>query len=115
MIKRHTEMDVETRDNMRGGSGSVCITHIMKSDDLTGKCRFMAKISMAPGASIGLHSHDGEEEVYYVLCGTASVEDNGLKTTVRAGDAVLTGGGASHSISNVGDDALEFLATILTY
>jgi mannose-6-phosphate isomerase-like protein (cupin superfamily) len=43
------------------------------------------------------------------------VNDDGKETPVKAGDAVVTGGGASHSISNTGDAPLVFHALIVTY
>jgi mannose-6-phosphate isomerase-like protein (cupin superfamily) len=68
-----------------------------------------------PGCSIGLHSHDQEEEIYYILKGQGVVVDNGIRQEVDEGDVVLTGGGASHSIENVSDEDLEVLAIILLF
>ena len=41
--------------------------------------------------------------------------DDGEERELQPGDAVLTGGGASHSIANIGEETLELLAVILTY
>lgn len=65
-----------------------------------------------PGGSIGYHPHLGEEEIYYILRGEAIVNDNGDVCKLGPGDAVLTGGGASHSIENSGKENLEFIAVI---
>ncbi|MGI6778091.1 MAG: cupin domain-containing protein [Acetivibrionales bacterium] len=115
MIKKQSKMIREIREQMRGGKGNVEINHIFKEDELNGKCRLFAKITLNEGCSIGLHEHDDEEEIYYIMKGKAMVEDNGVKQELSAGDAVLTGGGASHYIENIGDEALEIMAVILLY
>ncbi|MCX7615680.1 MAG: hypothetical protein N2Z65_08000, partial [Clostridiales bacterium] len=55
MIKKAEEMLKEIKEQMRGGNGSVEITHIFKQDELTGKARIFAKITINPGCSIGLY------------------------------------------------------------
>ena len=114
MIKKSSEMEKDIREQMRGGKGSVEISHIFKQDELNGKCRLFARITLNKGCSIGLHEHNNEEEIFYILKGKALVEDNGLKQELSAGDAVLTGG-ASHSIENIGDEPLVIMGVILLY
>jgi len=115
MIKKAEEMKLEIREKMRGGSGNVEILHILNMDEVKGKVRLFAKITLNPGSSIGMHQHEGEEEAYYILNGIARVNDNGTEKIVKPGDVVLTGNGASHSIENAADEPLEFIAVILLY
>jgi mannose-6-phosphate isomerase-like protein (cupin superfamily) len=115
MIKRSADMVKEVRDRMRGGTGSVEFTHVFLKEELTGKARLFARLTLPPGSSIGFHAHDGEEEVFYILSGRGTVEDQGAASEVGPGDAVLTGGGAGHSIANPGTAPLELLAVILLY
>lgn len=115
MIKNAGEMEREIKNQMRGGKGSIEITHIFKQDELTGKSRLAAKLTISPGSSIGLHEHIGEEEIYYITRGKGIVNDNGIIKEVAVGDAVLTGNGASHSIENNGVEPLELIAVILVY
>lgn len=115
MIKRNSEMIREIRSEMRGGSGNVNICHIFRQEELKGKARLYAKLSLEPGCSIGLHEHVGEEELFYILKGIATVNDNGSISTLYPGDALLTGNGASHSIENNGSETLELMALILLY
>src|SRR4051794_4198960 len=110
MIRKASKMITEIKEQMRGGSGSVEITHIFQQNELKGKARLCAKISIKPGCSIGLHPHVEEEEIFYIIKGNATVHDDGLKQEVIQGDAILTGGGASHAIENSGDEVLELLA-----
>ncbi len=113
MHKRASEMELEIKHKMRGGSGQVEILHIIKKEEFKGKARLFARLSIGPGCSIGLHEHIGEEEVFYILKGRGIVEDSGKRYEAEPGDAILTGGGASHSIACIGEEPLEFLAVII--
>ena len=115
MIKNANEMLSEIKQKMRGGNGSVELVHIFRQNEIKGKARLFAKITINPGSGIGLHEHVAEEEIYYILNGKGFVNDNGIEREVSAGDAVLTGDGASHSIENRGNVPLELLAVILVY
>jgi len=115
MIKKAEQMVKEIKEQMRGGKGSVELTHVFMKDELKGKSRLFAKITLNPGCSIGPHQHVDEEEIFYILEGKALVDDDGVKREVAPGDAVLTGGGATHSIENIGDKPLVLMAVILLY
>jgi len=115
MIKRAEQMIKEIKEQMRGGKGSVEITHIFKQDELKGKARLCAKITINPGCSIGLHEHVNEEEIFYIIKGKALIDDNGTKQEAGPGDAILTGGGATHAVENTGNEPLEMMAVILLY
>lgn len=115
MIKKQSSMQREVRSEMRGGRGEVTIEHLFHQNELSGHSRLVGRITLNPGCSIGLHDHTDEEEIYYLLKGQARVVDSGVTEMLEPGDAVLTGGGASHSIENVGDEPLEMLAVILTF
>jgi quercetin dioxygenase-like cupin family protein len=115
MVKRKDEMVIEVRNRMRGGTGDVEICHIFKQEELNGKARLVAKIKLEPGCSIDPHEHIDEEEIFYILKGTATVNDNGKPARLNPGDALLTGGGAMHSISNNSNDTLELIAVIILF
>ncbi len=115
MFRRAEEMIKEIKEQMRGGKGSVEVTHIFRQNELRGKARLVARLIINPGCSIGLHEHVNEEEIFYVIKGKGLIEDNGEKREVNLGDAVLTGGGAVHAVENTGGEPLELLAVILIY
>jgi len=115
MIKKPSEMQLETRPAMRGGSGTVTIRHFFKPEEFGAKARLCARLTLPPGASIGTHQHSGEDEVYIVTHGTGLLDDGKNRTPVAEGDAVLTGRGESHAIANTGSTDLEILAVILCY
>lgn len=115
MIRNASSMETEVRTAMRGGAGSVTFRHLFKKEEITARTRLCAVLTLPPGTSIGTHQHDGEDEVYYILKGRGVLDDGKTRTTVSAGDAVLTGRGESHAIANSGDSDLEILATIMCY
>ncbi len=115
MIKSAAEMLKELRDEMRGGKGTVEITHILNEDEMKGKCRMFAKVKLNPGSSIGIHRHEQEEEVYYITAGSGIINDDGNTREVATGDVIITGDGAEHSIENNSAKPLEFIAVILVY
>jgi mannose-6-phosphate isomerase-like protein (cupin superfamily) len=115
MIKRFSDMEKEVRERMREGTGTAEIVHVFRKEELKGKARLFARMLLPPGSSIGYHRHDGEEEIFSIISGVATVNDDGVVFELGPGDAVLTIGGASHSIANQGSEPLEFMAVILPY
>jgi mannose-6-phosphate isomerase-like protein (cupin superfamily) len=115
MIRRSDTYDTTVREKMRGGSGSVTIEHFWKEDELLSKTRLCARLSLEPGSSIGFHEHAGEEEIFIVLSGQGRVNDAGVESVVKAGDTILTGNGAGHSVEAIGDEPLRLVAMIVEY
>jgi mannose-6-phosphate isomerase-like protein (cupin superfamily) len=115
MIYRPRDMREETRENMRGGDGTVHIRHLVEKDAFAANVRLCATLRLPPGASIGRHQHQGEDEVYIVTRGQGMLDDGETETRVETGDAILTGKGASHAVRNDGDTDLELIAFIACY
>lgn len=113
MIRKLNEMPLEDRPNLRGGLGTVQFRHAFKPNEFTAQARLCATLLIPPGATIGPHAHVKEDELYYVLAGTGLLDDGTTKTRLHPGDAVLTGGGASHAVVNDGTATLEILAVIV--
>ena len=115
MIRKSNDFTSEIRKNMRDGNGEIIISHILNpADDLKAPARLFAKLTIEKGCSIGYHDHIGEEEIFYILKGTAELDDNGTKKILNAGDAAVTSD-AGHSIANIGEETLEVLAVILKF
>jgi mannose-6-phosphate isomerase-like protein (cupin superfamily) len=116
MIRRHGEYPREIRPQMRGGTGECTIEKLwLPGDELKAGFRLFARLTVPPGASIGFHRHDGEEEVFVILQGQAKADDNGVEVVLGPGDTILTGGGAGHAIACLGDAPLVILAVIASH
>ncbi|MBR5528730.1 MAG: cupin domain-containing protein [Clostridia bacterium] len=113
MIKKHDEFTPELRENMRGGDGTVSVCNFITEDDLNGKGRLFGKITLKPGCGIGYHVHEKDSELFYVLKGTATYDDNGVKSVITAGDVTVTPAGSGHSVKNEGTEDVELVALIV--
>ena len=114
MIIQRNNMRAEVKEKMRGGDGSVELVHIVDCENEK-NLRLLSEVTLQPGSSVGYHSHESETEYYIILSGSGTVNDNGTEKPVQAGDVVITGNGASHSISNTGTVPLVLHAVIVTY
>lgn len=115
MIKRKNEMNVIVNEHMKGGNGSVKIMKYAEKEEINGKCRLLAKIILEPGCSIGNHTHIDEEEIFYIIKGTATYNDNGTEVKLGEGDSCVCLGGQTHGIANNTDSTVELTAVILLY
>ena len=106
-------MKTERVENMAGGRGHVLIKHILGEEELNGKCRLYAEVTIEPGCSLGYHEHHGESETYYILKGEGNYDDNGTIRPVKAGDRTFTPDGCGHGLSNSGDEDPVFMALII--
>lgn len=115
MIKKKTLQEVETRENMRGGSGKILVRHYLKPEEIKARTRLCSELVIPPRASIGPHEHVDEDEIYLIQKGKGVMTDGGKEFEVVSGDAILTGQGASHSVRNTGDEDLVITAIIIKY
>lgn len=114
MVIPRSAMTVEKRENVRDGKGILTFVHCVAGQGAAQKnTNLLAEVTLPPGGSIGYHPHHEETEFYIILEGTGSVNDNGKDVPIQAGDAMTTGGGASHSITNTGSAPLKMLAVII--
>ncbi len=111
MVTFGRDMKSETREKMRGGTGSARLTAL--SQELPGKMRLFSQITLAPGSSIGYHVHEGETELFYFVKGAGRVMDDGEPVDVKAGDCMSTPSGHGHSVENTGGEDLVFVAAIV--
>ena len=116
MIRKNGSYRTEVRENMRGGNGSVKIEHFWEPEkEMLSQNRMAARLTLPPGASIGFHNHENEDEIFVIVKGQAEADDNGTLSVLNAGDTLLTGNGGGHSIRNIGEGDLELVAVISTY
>lgn len=70
---------------------------------------------LEPGASIGMHIHEGSSEVIYVLSGTGKVLYDDSEEALIPGDCHFCPEGHAHSLINNGTEDLIFFAVIPLY
>ncbi len=116
MIKRNETFTESVKVNMRGGDGQVVIREVLDKGEYKGASRLVAEIILEPGCSIGGHVHENEEEIFYIMEGIATYDDDGKTEILRKGDSCVCLGGQHHSIANrEAEGTLRVFAVILTY
>jgi mannose-6-phosphate isomerase-like protein (cupin superfamily) len=64
---------------------------------------------MPPGTRETRHRHERARQFFYVLAGTATMEQEGVICECRAGEGVEVAPGAAHRISNRTQEPLAFI------
>ena len=67
---------------------------------------------LVPGASIGMHTHETNSEILFVIQGCGHVIDNGETLPVEAGQCHYCRKGHTHSLINDGVSDLVFYACV---
>ena len=96
-------LDIE---GFKGGKGTLTARNY--TDD---NCKIMKHV-LAPGASTGLHKHEGNCEIVYVLSGEATVHYDGKVEQVKVGQVHYCPMGHSHYMENLTDAPLEYYAVV---
>ena len=100
--------------NFLGGEGPVHFDHILEAEEMHGMNRVYAKITLPKGSSVGYHVHNGDGEDYYVLKGTATIDDNHERTVnLKEGEHLFTPSGRGHNLANLHDEELQIMALII--
>lgn len=113
MYKMHEEMRVETRHNLRGGTGDPTAREILSPEELGHRAELLNVMTLHPGESVGEHAHTENAELYFILRGNVTVSDGSERRVLKAGDAEFCCGGNTHAIFNHTDEDADFLALIL--
>lgn len=112
MIKSVHKIIPEVAENVRGGTGFVSAHKLL--DLFPGSAiKSVGVVRLEPGASVGPHSHNGEEDFYFCLAGTGVVVDNGIEHPFTPGTLQITRDGETQAIHNTGETELVFLGALV--
>lgn len=106
MIIDFDKIAPEKQDNFRGGEKYATMRSYTDGENK------MIRFTLIPGASIGLHTHEGNCEMIYILKGSGRLLENDTYTQITAGQCAYCPDGGSHSLINSSDEDLEFFAVI---
>lgn len=92
----------------RAGTGPVYRSPIdqirfLITGEQSGGALFMAEVSVPPGCGNPPHIHSREEETFYLLQGTLTVQIGAKTVTASPGDVVCLPRGVAHSFKNNGN------------
>lgn len=106
MILNFDAIEEQRIPNFKGGE-KLFKTH-MYTDEA---CKIM-RASLEPGATIGLHTHDTNSEIIFMLKGTGVVLYDDGREVLSAGNCHYCPRGHSHSLRNESDGEIEFYAVV---
>lgn len=112
MIKTKAEINVKEEPNDQGGT-LMTFANLKDFEGVNPKLNMYSRVTLYPGQEVGYHLHDGNSELYYILAGKGTYNDNGKEMEVTEGTVTFTPSGSSHGLKNTGDDVLEFIALII--
>ena len=113
MIRRSSEKTTITKPAPFDGVGEITVRNLLNGpEEMEQKGRVFCHTTVHPGSEIGLHTHKGDAETYYILSGHGTYNDNGKITDVQPGDVYYCGEGQCHSIKAI-DEPIEMIALIL--
>lgn len=106
MLINFKDMEETAHEHFKGGEGTFINKVFHDSDNkiLTGR--------LTPGSSIGLHTHQGNSEIIFILSGNGKVLYDGAYESVSAGSCHYCPQGHSHSLINDGTEDLVICAVV---
>lgn len=108
MIRSLAELTFSARENIRGGTGPAQCADYLAKGEMAGVLS-AGRTVLAPGSSVGEHTHPLTEELYLILEGRGQGVLDGRTFPVAAGDLFLCKAGHSHGLVNDSDAPLAFL------
>ena len=106
MILDFHEIEEQVIPNFKGGEKAF---HTRMYTD--NACKIM-RGSLEPGASIGVHTHDTNSEIIFMIKGTGTVLYDGGTEALPAGNCHYCPKGHSHSLRNESGETIEFYAVV---
>ena len=110
MILRREDRETKRVLNCHNGSGVLWCTEMLADYAKVGSgFKYLHENHLEPGASIGEHRHEKDEEVYVILTGRGVMKIDGSDQAVGPGDVCLTRVGHSHSLTNGMQGVMHFM------
>ena len=106
MIIDFNTMQPTVMENFKGGE-----KHLEAKMYWDGTTRIM-QAKLIPGASIGIHTHEGNCEILFITKGCGTIIDDGVASPICAGQCTYCPVGHTHSLVNTSDEDLEFYAAV---
>ncbi len=111
-VYKRADLQRWDRDQAAGGDGQLLgryayTRHQTNDQDAIREIGWM---TLPPGASVGMHKHPNNEDVYLIVEGRGTfVDSNGKETPVAAGDITIARPGQSHALKNTSRRPLRFI------
>ena len=80
-----------------GGEGEYFVRTLLTTEFMS-PLKYVRDLTLRAGSSIGVHPHDNDEEIYFIIAGRGVMVVDGVEQRVAEGDVVLTYSGSSHGL-----------------
>lgn len=101
------ECDPVRRENEHGGRGPIEFRRLLTSDEFESRIDFVDFTIIPPGSVIGRHAHNGNEELYLIKRGTATVRVDNEQRRVTEGDVTIVRSHQYHELVNDSAEPVE--------
>ena len=111
-VYKKAEMQTWNRSKAAGGEGELLgkFAYTRHQTNDQDAIREIGWLTLPAGASIGLHKHENNEDVYLIVEGKGTfIDGNGKETPVAAGDVTIARPGQSHALKNTSKKPLVFI------
>ncbi len=113
MIKRANEIPSATLSNVRGGEGELFLEYLATPEEMYDHASSFCKATLYPGSSIGKHQHIGNEEIFYILSGTAEYIDDDETYQIGPGDVTICQDQHFHGMTNNSQENVVYIAEVI--
>jgi len=96
----------EILENSHGGNGQYEV-RTMYDNGFDSSMSYIRELVLHAGSTIGLHPHEGDEEIYYIISGTGEMVVDDETQPVKPGDTILTKSGSVHGLNNTSNEDLK--------
>lgn len=114
LYKKASEIPPVPIEHCMGGDGTVMMERLLDAPaEMLGKGRAYVRHTLAPGVSIGRHTHEHEMESMVIVQGQAFHVINGEEQLLEMGDLIAAMPGDTHQIACRGNEPLVLIAQVL--
>lgn len=115
MIRKNVFSAAKEPVTAHHGEGKIAFVRPFESPDFDTDLSFVDYVEIPPGASIGVHTHGENEEIYFIVHGHGTMTTNDEQYRVDSGDLILNRRGWSHGLRNDSDAVLKVLVWETAY
>lgn len=108
-VRNFLNSDMNDEPNCHDGHGILKHISLFENNDFLSKLRFINYTILPIGSSIGLHTHQADEEIYIILEGQGLMTVDTDSKQVLQGDVIVNRPFGSHELINNSDVDLKIL------
>jgi mannose-6-phosphate isomerase-like protein (cupin superfamily) len=90
------------------GVGTVEAARVLDRGRVHG-CRFVDLTIVHPGSTVGVHTHEEDEELYVIIDGRGIMNVDGERFEVESGDVILNPPHGTHEMWNEGTEPIRMV------